>query len=252
VVILKRRFILSDFVITHGLQKTQEGVPMSIGFRVLKQDRKVSAEWVERYRTVPVANISDSMNRMTAGGASLRSMHRQGVLVGPALTVKARPGDNLMLHYAIDIAQPGDVIVVDAGGDLSNALIGEMMVAYAAKRGVAGIVINGAIRDAASIGAGDFPLFAAGVTHRGPYKDGPGEVNVPIALDGMVIEPGDLMIGDEDGLLCVPFDQVGEVYDRAHAKHAAEQKQLEQIALGENDRTWVLKSLTQKGCEFPG
>jgi RraA family protein len=225
---------------------------MSIGFRVLKQDRKVSAEWVERYRTVPVANISDSMNRMTAGGASLRSMHRQGVLVGPALTVKARPGDNLMLHYAIDIAQPGDVIVVDAGGDLSNALIGEMMVAYAARRGVAGIVINGAIRDAASIGAGDFPLFAAGVTHRGPYKDGPGEVNVPIALDGMVIEPGDLMIGDEDGLLCVPFDQVGEVYDRAYAKHAAEQAQLEQIAMGENDRSWVLKSLTQKGCEFPG
>ncbi|PLR63809.1 methyltransferase [Pseudomonas sp. QC2] len=223
---------------------------MSIGFRVLKQQRKVAAEWVERYRTVPVANISDSMNRMTAGGASLQPMHHKGVLVGPALTVKARPGDNLMLHHALDIAQPGDVIVVDAGGDLSNALIGEMMVAYAIKKGVAGIVINGAIRDAASIGAGDFPVFAAGITHRGPYKDGPGEVNVPIALGGMVIEPGDLVIGDEDGLLCVPFDQVGEVYDRAYAKHAAEQKQLEQIALGENDRTWVLKSLTQKGCEF--
>lgn len=217
---------------------------------MLKQQRKVAAEWVERYRSVPVANISDSMNRMTAGGASLQPMHHKGVLVGPALTVKARPGDNLMLHHALDIAQPGDVIVVDAGGDLSNALIGEMMVAYAIKKGVAGIVINGAIRDAASIGAGDFPVFAAGITHRGPYKDGPGEVNVPIALGGMVIEPGDLVIGDEDGLLCVPFDQVGEVYDRAYAKHAAEQKQLEQIALGENDRTWVLKSLTQKGCEF--
>lgn len=223
---------------------------MSIGFRVLKQQRKVAAEWVERYRSVPVANISDSMNRMTAGGASLKPMHRSGVLVGPALTVKARPGDNLMLHHALDIAQPGDVIVVDAGGDLSNALIGEMMVAYAIKKGVAGIVINGAIRDAASIGAGEFPVFAAGITHRGPYKDGPGEVNVPIALAGMVIEPGDLVIGDEDGLLCVPFDQVAEVYDRAHAKHAAEQQQLEQIALGENDRTWVLKSLLQKGCEF--
>ena len=223
---------------------------MSIGFRVLKQQRKVAAEWVERYRSVPVANISDSMNRMTAGGASLKPMHRNGVLVGPALTVKARPGDNLMLHHALDIAQPGDVIVVDAGGDLSNALIGEMMVAYAIKKGVAGIVINGAIRDAASIGAGEFPVFAAGITHRGPYKDGPGEVNVPIALAGMVIEPGDLVIGDEDGLLCVPFDQVAEVYDRAYAKHAAEQKQLEQIALGENDRTWVLKSLIQKGCEF--
>lgn len=224
---------------------------MPIGFRVLKQHRKVAAEWVERYRAVPVANISDSMNRMTAGGASVHAMHRKGVLVGPALTVKARPGDNLMLHHALDIAQPGDVIVVDAGGDLSNALIGEMMVAYAIKKGVAGIVINGAIRDAASIGAGDFPVFAAGVTHRGPYKDGPGEVNVPIAIDGMVIEPGDLVIGDEDGLLCVPFDEVGEVYDRAYEKHAAEQKQLEQIALGANDRSWVLKSLTQKGCEFP-
>jgi RraA family protein len=224
---------------------------MSIGFRVLAQQRKVDAEWVERYRAVPVANISDSMNRMTGGGAQLRAMHRSGVLVGPAITVKARPGDNLMLHYALDIAQPGDVIVVDAGGDLSNALIGEMMVAYAIKKGVAGIVINGAIRDAASIGAGDFPLFAAGVTHRGPYKDGPGEINVPIAIGGMVIEPGDLVIGDDDGLLCVPFDQVAEVYDRAYAKHAAEQKQLEQIAQGENDRTWVLKSLTQKGCEFP-
>ena len=224
---------------------------MSIGFRVLTRQRKVDAEWVERYRTVPVANISDSMNRMTAGGAQLKAMHRTGVLVGPAITVKARPGDNLMLHYALDIAQPGDVIVVDAGGDLSNALIGEMMVAYAIKRGVAGIVINGAIRDAASVGAGDFPLFAAGVTHRGPYKDGPGEINVPIAMGGMVIEPGDLVIGDDDGLLCVPFDQVAEVYERAYAKHAAEQKQLEQIAQGENDRTWVLESLTQKGCELP-
>ncbi|MDO7929297.1 RraA family protein [Pseudomonas sp. KFB-139] len=223
---------------------------MSIGFRVLKQERKVAPEWVERYRSVPVANVSDSMHRMTAGGARLHAMHRTGVLAGPALTVKARPGDNLMLHHALDIAQAGDVIVVDAGGDLSNALIGEMMVAYAIKKGVAGIVINGAIRDADSIAAGNFPVFAAGVTHRGPYKDGPGEVNVPIALDGMVIEPGDLIIGDGDGLLCVPFDQVGDVYDRASAKHAAEQKQLEQIALGENDRSWVMKLLVQKGCEF--
>ncbi|MDR6713464.1 regulator of RNase E activity RraA [Pseudomonas hunanensis] len=224
---------------------------MSIGFRVLERVRKVDAEWVSRYREVPVANVSDSMHRMTAGGARLRPMHRAGVLAGPALTVKARPGDNLMLHYALDIAEPGDVIVVDAGGDLSNALIGEMMVAYAIKRGVAGIVINGAIRDAGAIGQDDFPLFAAGISHRGPYKDGPGEINVPIAIDGMVIEPGDLIIGDEDGLLCVPFDHVGEVYDRAAAKHAAEQAQLDQIAQGANDRSWVLASLKQKGCLLP-
>lgn len=224
---------------------------MSIGFRVLNRACKVSAEWVSRYREVPVANVSDSMNRMTAAGARLRPMHREGVLVGPALTVRARPGDNLMLHYALDIAEPGDVIVVDAGGDLTNAMIGEMMVAYAVKRGVAGIVINGAIRDVGAIGAGDFPLFAAGVSHRGPYKDGPGEINVPIAIDGMVIEPGDLVIGDEDGLLCVPCDQVAEVYARAAAKHAAEQKQLDQIAQGQNDRSWVLDSLKRKGCLLP-
>lgn len=224
---------------------------MTIGFRVLEAARKVSAEWVSRYRDVPVANVSDSMNRMTAGGARLRPMHREGVLAGPALTVKARPGDNLMLHYAIDIAEPGDVIVVDAGGDLSNALIGEMMVAYAVKRGVAGIVINGAIRDAGSIAAGTFPMFAAGISHRGPYKDGPGEINVAIAIDGMVIEPGDLVLGDEDGLLCVPYEHVADVYDRASAKHHAEQQQLEQIARGENDRSWVLESLRKKGCLLP-
>ncbi len=224
---------------------------MTIGFRVLNAQRKVAADWVARYRDIPVANVSDSMYRMTAGGSRLRPMHRQGVLAGPALTVKARPGDNLMLHYALDIAEPGDVIVVDAGGDLTNALIGEMMVAYAVKRGVAGIVINGAIRDAANIGAGDFPLFAAGISHRGPYKDGPGEINVPIAIDGMVIEPGDLIIGDDDGLLCVPYDQVAEVYDRATAKHAAEEKQMRQIAEGTNDRSWVLESLKKKGCALP-
>lgn len=223
---------------------------MSIGFRVLKRERQVSAELVELYRTVPVANISDSMNRITAGGARLRPMHRQGVLVGPALTVKTRPGDNLMLHYALDIAEAGDVIVVDAGGDLSNALIGEMMIAYAQKKDLGGIVINGAVRDAASIRASDFPLFAAGITHRGPYKDGPGEINVSIAIDGMVIEAGDLMIGDDDGLLCIPFADAQTVLTKSVAKHRAEAQQLKDIANGVNDRSWVYNSLIAKHCEI--
>jgi RraA family protein len=223
---------------------------MSVGFRVLKRQQQVSAGLVERYKTVPVANISDSMNRITAAGARLRPMHRQGVLAGPALTVKTRPGDNLMLHYALDIAVAGDVIVVDAGGDLSNALIGEMMLAYAQKKHLGGIVINGAIRDASSIRASDFPLFAAGITHRGPYKDGPGEINVPIAVDGMVIEPGDLVIGDDDGLLCVPFAQAEAILDKAVAKHRAEAQQLQDIADGVNDRSWVYNSLVAKQCEI--
>jgi RraA family protein len=224
---------------------------MSSGFRVLKRTRQVSAEQVEGYRQVPVANVSDSMNRMTAGGATLRHMHRSGVLAGPALTVKCRPGDNLLVHYALDIAQPGDVIVVDAGGDLTNAIIGELMVAYAIKKRLGGIVINGAIRDAASIAAGDFPVFAAGITHRGPYKDGPGEINVPIAINGMVIEPGDMIVGDDDGLLSIPFDEVDSVLNKASAKHAAETQQLLDIAEGNSDRRWVINSLNQKGCALP-
>lgn len=223
---------------------------MSIGFRVLKRNRQVSAQLVERYRGVPVANISDSMNRLTAGGPRLRPVHREGVLAGPALTVKCRPGDNLMLHYALDIAQAGDVIVVDAGGDLSNALIGEMMLAYAQKKQLGGIVINGAIRDAASIRSSDFPVFAAGITHRGPYKDGPGEINVPVAFDGMVVEPGDLVIGDDDGLLCVPYADAEQVLEKAVAKHAAEAQQLRDIAEGVNDRSWVINSLRAKNCEL--
>src|SRR4029450_12004836 len=149
---------------------------------------------------------------------------------GPALTVKTRPGDNLMVHKAIALAEPGDVIVVDAGGDLTNAIMGDLMLAQMVKRGLAGVVINGAIRDSAAIRAGNFPLFAAGVTHRGPYKDGPGEINVPIAIDGMVITPGDLILGDDDGLLCVPFNECDRVYQAAKAKTDAEQLQMANIA----------------------
>lgn len=222
---------------------------MSVGFRVLPVERRVPTDVVQRFTQLPVANVSDAMGRLFAGGAALRPMHAGGVLAGPAVTVKARPGDNLMLHKALDIAQPGDVVVVDGSGHLTNALIGEMMTAYAETRGIAGIVIWGAIRDAAAIRAGSFPLFAAGVSHRGPYKDGPGEVNVPIAIDGMVINPGDLLLGDDDGLVCVAIDDAEYIYAKASAKHAAETAQMEKIARGENPRAWVDETLKRLGCE---
>jgi RraA family protein len=219
-----------------------------IGFRILKRRRQVEAGLVERFRTLPVANISDSMSRMTAGGASLRPLHRGGVMAGPALTVKTRPGDNLMIHKALDLAVPGDVIVVDGGGDLTNSLIGELMIAHARKRGIAGIVLYGAVRDSAWIRENDLPIFAAGISHRGPYKDGPGEINVPISIQGMVIEPGDLMIGDDDGVLCVPFEHAEEIHAAAHKKHAAEEKKMQAIGEGRDDRSWVDATLARLGC----
>ena len=220
---------------------------MTIGFRVLERSRAVDANVVRDFRALPVANVSDVMARMTAGGSRLRPMHAGGGMAGPALTVKARPGDNLMVHKALQMAQAGDVIVVDAGGDLTNAIIGELMLAHAEAIGLGGFVIDGAIRDSAAIRAGSLPVYAAGVTHRGPYKDGPGEVNVPVAIDGMVVAPGDLVIGDEDGFLCVPFDDTDAVYRAAKAKHAAEEQMMAETRKGNVRKPWVDQRLKELG-----
>jgi regulator of RNase E activity RraA len=153
-----------------------------------------------------------------------------------------------MVHKALAMAVPGDVIVVDAGGDLTNALVGELMTSFAISRGVAGMVINGSVRDLAALRAGNFPVYAAGVSHRGPYKDGPGEVNVSIALDGMLIEPGDLIVGDEDGLLCIPFADVDRVHAAAVAKGKAEAATLAATIAGNKDVAWVDVALARLGC----
>lgn len=219
--------------------------------RIQQPARRVSPETIDRYREIPAAVISDCMNRMPAGGPDLRPMHGGGTpLIGPAYTVRTRPGDNLFVHKAIDLASPGDVIVVDAGGELTNALVGEMMLTHAETRGLGGVVIYGAIRDYGHVKNHPFPVFAAGVTHRGPYQSGPGEVNVPIAIAGMVIEPGDLIVGDDDGLLCIPYDQTDEVYPMAAARLAKENAQRDRVRNGTVDRTWIDDRLAACGFKF--
>lgn len=222
---------------------------MSIGFKIHQRTRTVDAATVEQFKGIAVANISDSMNRMVHGGPRLRPLHAGGGMAGVALTVKTRPGDNLMVHAALNRAKAGDVIVVDAGGDLTNAIIGELMLSQAQHVGVAGVVIDGAVRDSGWIKAGSFPVYAAGVTHRGPYKHGPGEVNATIALDGMIVEPGDLIVGDEDGIVCVPFDQVKEVFAAADKKQRGEAETMAAIRAGTTDRSWVERALRDAGCE---
>jgi len=223
---------------------------MTTGFRIRQTWERIDPALVARFKVIPVANVSDSMSRMTAGGALLRPMHKSGALAGPALTVKSRPGDNLMLHKAIDMARPGDVIVCDAGGDMTNSLMGELMLAHAIKRGVAGFVLMGAVRDSEAFLERNLPVFATGITHRGPYKDGPGEIGFPISLAGMLIEPGDLVVGDWDGVLAVPRLEAAEICARAEAKHQAEEKQMAVTEAGTIDRSWVDKALQAKGCEF--
>ena len=170
-------------------------------------------------------------------------------MAGVALTIKAPPGDNLMLHKAIQLCEPGDVIVMDAGGDLTMAIMGEMMLMQFTRKSIAGVVIDGAIRDAGFIRTQDVPVFAAGITHRGPYKNGPGEINVPIAIGGMVVMPGDLMLGDEDGVLCVPRADAATILADTRKKYAAEQAQMANIAAGTHDAGWVDRQLRTLGYE---
>jgi RraA family protein len=222
----------------------------NIGFRILPIKRKVDKELVEEFRNVVTPHISDNLNRMHAIGSKLRPYHKEGKLVGTAITVKTRPGDNLLVHKAIDIAEPGDVIVVDAGGDTTNAIVGEIMLRIARRNGIAGFIIDGAIRDTKAFMDGDFPVYAAGVTHRGPYKDGPGEINVPISVDGMCVNPGDLLIGDEDGIAVIPVESARELLVKVRQQ---EQKELEIFTSIDNntiDRSWIDETLKQRGCEF--
>ena len=223
---------------------------MSASMRILDIPQRPDARLIAEFAKMVTPHLSDSMERLYAGGPRLRPMHREGKLAGPAFTVKTAAGDNLLVHKALDSARPGDVIVVDAGGFLDNAIIGELMMTRAKQRGVAGIVIWGAIRDSAEIGAGTYPVFAAGVTHRGPYKNGPGEINVPVMMGGTPVNPGDIIVGDADGLVAVPQELAAQVLASAKAILAKETASMKQILAGTVDRGWVDKALKEKGYKI--
>jgi RraA family protein len=160
-------------------------------------------ELIEAFRGASTSIISDNLARLP-GAVGLRPFHKGGPLVGVAVTVRTRPGDNLAIHMALELVGPGDVIVVDGGGDESRALVGEIMLNIAKYRGAAGYVIDGAVRDAGALAESDFPIYARAAIHRGPYKSGPGEINVPVSIGGSVITPGDIVVGDEDGVVAFP------------------------------------------------
>jgi len=223
---------------------------MSASMRILEMPKRPDPRLIAEFAKMVTPHLSDSMERLYAGGPRLRPMHKEGKLAGPAFTVKTAPGDNLLVHKALDSARPGDVIVVDAGGFADQAIVGELMMSRARQRGVAGLVIWGAIRDSAEIGAGSYPVYACGVTHRGPYKDGPGEINVPIAIGGMTVNPGDIIVGDADGLVAVPQEMAEQVLASAKAIVAKESAAMKQILAGTVDRSWVDQALKAKGYKF--
>jgi regulator of RNase E activity RraA len=199
---------------------------------------------IEAFREVVTPHISDNLGRHI-GARGLTRLNKTGKLVGTALTVKTRPGDNLLIYKAMQQLQPGHVLVIDAEGDVNNAVIGELVKLYADMRGCVGYVVDGAIRDVVAFE--HTPLYARAVIHCGPRKDGPGEVNVPVSIGGMIVNPGDIIVGDEDGVVAVPREQAEEVLRLAalHAEH--EQRVMAEIATGEFRQSWMESALKARG-----
>jgi RraA family protein len=218
-----------------------------IGYRVLaRSSTPVNGELLMQYATVGTAQISDCMQRLY-GVDGLRPMHANTTrMVGLAVTVKVRPGDNLMIHKAIEEAGKGDVIVVDGAGDTTNALVGELMMMAAHERGIVGFVIDGAVRDVDVFAKREFGCFARGVSHKGPYKDGPGEVNVPVSVGGQVIQAGDVIVGDADGVVAIPAAYAEQVLALALKKEAAEAVSKEKILAGIYQKPWLEKTILEK------
>lgn len=221
----------------------------NIGFRIYTQINRPAIDIIKGFRGIPVANISDLMNRSGVLDSRIQKIGGRK-LIGPAFTVRTRAGDNLMLHKALQMAEPGDVIVVDGAGELSQAITGEIMMATAAQKGIAGVIIDGAVRDVEALRQMEMPIYAAGVTPAGPYKDGPGEINVPVSVGGVVIRPGDIIVGDGDGVVVIRPDDVGDLIEKAQAKHKGERDIMKNIREGKRDYSWIDKELANKNCEM--
>jgi regulator of RNase E activity RraA len=230
------------------MSSADSSAPWPAGYRINPRLAGPAPNLIEAFRHVPVAVAGDCMGR-AIGTVGLTAYHGnlRTVLCGPAITVRVRPGDNLMIHKAMLMAEPGDIIVVDGGGIVSQAVAGGLMRTTAIARKLGGFVIDGAIRDIAEWAEGGMPVFAKGHTHRGPSKDGPGEVNVPIACAGLAVNPGDLVLGDADGVITIAAADAGALLPKVRAQLAHEATMRESNAKGVADHERFNALLRSKG-----
>lgn len=208
------------------------------------------ADAIAALRGLPSSVIGDVMGGRLVGTTALRPINRSPISTcGSAFTVRVRSGDNLLIHKALDLLQTGDVLVVDGEGDTTRALMGEIMMTSAMVQGAVAFVLDGAVRDIDAFEEHRFPCWARGVSLRGPYKDGPGHINVPVTVGGMLVNPGDVLVGDGDGVIAVPAALALEVAREAHAKVAHEQATISDIRARRYSSAWVDASLKQKGFQ---
>jgi regulator of RNase E activity RraA len=213
---------VSDAITQHGSSPSSTPA-VQPGAAVSREAwKRATTEQLDRYRRLPSANIGDAMHRLGVMDAAIKPVWNGPTIVGSAYTVWTRPGDNLALHEALKDVQPGDVIVVNGGGDLSRALLGELIGGKAKVKGVVGFVIDGAVRDASGLAEYAMPVYARAVTPAGPYKDGPFTLAAPVAVGGVVVNPGDIIVADEDGVVVVPLEMADAVAHLSESKHESE------------------------------
>lgn len=233
-----------------GKPRTAEMHP-GAGFRVRNDIERPEAEVINGFRAFETPDISDLLNRLYTMSSAISNVTDPALrIIGPACTVKVFPGDNLMVHKSLDIARPGDVVVVDTAGERTTAVLGDLVSTKARHRGIAGFVVDGLVRDIGAIRRlGDFPVFARGITPIGPLHRGPGEVNYPVSLGGIVVNPGDLIVGDVNGVVVVPRELAPELLQRLRERSAAEAEYLAAVARGEFSNAWVDSMLNEAGVD---
>lgn len=223
-----------------------------IGARIRTAFSRPDPALLAAFRALPASDVADATGRLyvvepgirfVGGGSGGNPGPGTPLLVGPALTVLTRPDDHLMVQAAIDLAEPGDVIVVSAGGS-TTAMIGELMSVWAARRGVAGFVIDGSVRDVNSLAV---PTFARGVSPRAPFRAAAGEIGFPIGLGGLAVAAGDIVVADADGIVIVPQRDAASVLERAQAVQSAGTRSLADIDAGTFDRSWLFGALRTAG-----
>jgi regulator of RNase E activity RraA len=214
---------------------------------IIKDFQRVPAEIVSRAASLQPAILADVAGRRGALHGRIRPLHSSMKLAGSAFTVEVRPGDNLMIHAAISLAQPGDVLVIDGKGDLTSALMGTIMMNACRERGIAGVVIDGAARDSLDIIEMDYPVFAAGTNPNGPTKNVGGRIGHPISVGGVTVCAGDFVIGDSDGVVVVEREKIEGLLPAAEKKVKDEAARIEAIKAGDTEAKWLTAALQNAG-----
>ncbi len=201
-------------------------------YDVIKNFPRPDKSLVQALGRIQTATLHEAMGKRGALPHYIRPVWHESKFYGVALTVQSRPGDNLLLHKAVSLAQPGDVLVVDNDGFLEAGLWGEIITVAAMQKGIVGLVTNGAVRDTLQIRELGFPVFCAGISIKGTTKAVPGKINNPITFEGVIVNPGDIIVGDNDGVVAIPPGEAAQLLQAARAKEKAEAEVIAIIKAG--------------------